>query len=234
VIGACLAAIFGVSVVALLETMGAPGSGMIARTEQALLSNLVSFTLIAALLGSFIDAMRVQAVEVLGARRTRERELELLSRRLEQSVRERTADLEIALAALEQRAAESERLLAENQGQREAIRALSVPVLPLGGRTLVMPLVGELDGPRLEAVQAQALSAVEQQAARRLLLDITGVPLIDTYVAQSLLRTLTAARLLGAEVILVGVRPEVAQAMVGLGIDLGGLRTFADLQSALR
>lgn len=230
----CASTVAGVSLAALLIAMGAPGAGFSVQAGDRTLSSLISFAVLVGLLGLFIEILRTQVREALAARRSREQELEQLSRRLEQAVRERTADLEIALGALEQRADEAERLVAENSSQREAIRALSVPVLPLDGRTLVMPLVGELDAERLEAVQAQALAAVEQQAARRLLLDITGVPLIDKDVALSLLRTLAAARLLGAEVVLVGVRPEVAQAMVGLGIDLGALRTSADLQSALR
>jgi rsbT co-antagonist protein RsbR len=157
-----------------------------------------------------------------------------MSRRLETTVRERTADLEMALGSLEVRAAEQERLLAENDRQQRAIRELSVPVLPISATTLVMPLVGALDGERLLILQDRALEAIERVAARRLLLDITGVPLVDSYVAQGLIRTLQAARLLGAEVALVGVRPEVAQSIVGLGIDLTGMRTYADLQSALR
>lgn len=234
VVVACSGAALGVATAVLLERAGAPGAGFAARAGDNTLGTVLSFTVLVALLGIFIESLRAQAGAAMEARRARERELEAMSRKLETTVRERTADLEIALGALEQRAAEAERLLEENQRQRGAIRALSVPVLPIDGRTLVMPLVGELDGQRLDDVQSQALEAVERVAARRLLLDITGVPLVDTHVAQSLIRTLMAARLLGAEVVLVGVRPEVAQAMVGLGIDLGTIPAFADLQSALR
>ena len=230
----CVASMLGVGLALLLVALGAPGAGFAVSSKDSTLMSFVTFGILTSLLGLFMDILSTQAREALAARRSRERELEGLSRKLELAVRERSADLEIALGALEQRAAEAERLLDENSRQRGAIRALSVPVLPLDGRTLVMPLVGELDGSRLEAVQTQALEAVERTAARRLLIDITGVPLIDTYVAQSLLRTLSAARLLGAEVVLVGVRPEVAQTIVGLGIDVGELRTYADLQTALR
>lgn len=230
----CAACSIGVAGVALLERAGAPGAGFATRAGDSATGTIMGFIVLVALLGFFIDSLRSQAGEAMEARRARERELETMSRKLEGTVRERTADLEIALGALEQRAAEAERLLEDNARQRTAIRALSVPVLPLDGRTLVMPLVGELDGQRLVDVQDQALDAIERFAARRLLLDITGVPLVDTHVAQSLMRTLQAARLLGAEVVLVGVRPEVAQAIVGLGIDLGTIPAFADLQSALR
>jgi rsbT co-antagonist protein RsbR len=139
----------------------------------------------------------------------------------------------MALNNLEQRAADQQRLLAENERQQALIRDLSVPVLPLSASTVVMPLVGALDGERLRIVQAQALGAIERLSARRLLLDITGVPQIVTPLAPGLIQTLEAARLLGAEVVLVGVRPEVAQSVVGLGVDLHAMRSYADLQTAL-
>jgi rsbT co-antagonist protein RsbR len=105
--------------------------------------------------------------------------------------------------------------------------------LPISRHTLVMPLVGELDSVRLQLVQEQALLALEKTAARSLVLDITGVPVVDTTIAQGLLQVVQAARLLGAEVMLVGIRPEVAQSIVGLGIDLQYTRTSSDLQTAL-
>lgn len=218
---------------ALLELVGAPGSGIAAGTASSPLIVALSFTALALLMGMFIDQMRTILREALEIQHTREHELEELYHNLELTVRDRTADLEMALDNLEFRAADQQRLLAENNRQQAIIRDLSVPVLPISATTLVMPLVGALDGERLLIVQDRALAAIERAAARRLLLDVTGVPLIDSYVAQGLIRTLQSARLLGAEVVLVGVRPEVAQSIVGLGLDLSGMRTYADLQSAL-
>jgi len=160
-------------------------------------------------------------------------ELEQANCRLEAEVSARTAELRGALTAMEARAAEKQALLDEVALQRETIREMSVPVLPVNARTLVMPLVGALDSARLHELQAQALAAIERTHARMLLLDITGVPVVDTHVAQGLLRVIQATRLLGAEPLLVGVRPEVAQTMVSLGVDLGGVRTAASLESAL-
>jgi rsbT co-antagonist protein RsbR len=155
-------------------------------------------------------------------------------------IRRQTRDLEThyqemkeardALEAVHQQAVEQ---LAMIQRQQEAIRELSVPVLPVSRDTLVMPLVGALDSARLLQVQEQALERLAATRARRLLLDITGVPIVDSHVAQGLIRVVQAARLLGAEVTLIGIRPEVAQSIVGLGIDLNGIRTCSDLQSAL-
>jgi rsbT co-antagonist protein RsbR len=124
--------------------------------------------------------------------------------------------------------------LAIIQQQRDAIRELSVPVLPINRDTLVMPLVGALDTARLSQVQEQALGRLAATGARRLLLDVTGVPVIDTQIAQGLIRVVQAARLLGAQVVLVGIRPEVVQSIVGLGVHLNGIRSFSDLQSALK
>lgn len=152
---------------------------------------------------------------------------------LEQRVADRTADLRCALDEVEAHAREQERLLAENRQQRATIREMSVPVLPITDSTLVMPLVGALDSERLRLLQDQALRAIEGAPVRTLILDITGVPIVDSQVAQGLLVVVQAARLLGTEVLLVGIRPEVAQTIVGLGLNLPGLRTYSNLQSAL-
>jgi rsbT co-antagonist protein RsbR len=152
---------------------------------------------------------------------------------LEQRVGERTVDLQRALDEVEARAQEQARLLAENQQQRETIREMSVPVLPVADSTLVMPLVGALDADRLRLLQDQALRAIERGSAHLLILDITGVPIVDNQVAEGLIMVVQAAGLLGTEVLLVGVRPEVAQTIVGLGLSLSGLRTFSDLRGAL-
>ena len=152
---------------------------------------------------------------------------------LEQRVADRTTALATALNEVQARAIEQERLLTENARQRETIHGLSVPVLPISTHTLVMPLVGELDGARLHMIQEQALHALEHSSARHLVLDITGVPIVDSQVAQGLMAVVQAARLLGAKVMLVGIRPEVAQSIVGLGIDLRDVYTSSNLQTAL-
>jgi rsbT co-antagonist protein RsbR len=156
-----------------------------------------------------------------------------LNNSLEQRVSDQTAELRLALSEVETRAAVQTELLAENAAQRNAIRELSIPVLPVSRDTLVMPLVGALDSARISELQTRALQAIKQTRARRLLLDITGVPVVDTHVAQGLIQAILATRLLGAEPILIGVRPEVAQTLVALGIDLANVHTEASLASAL-
>jgi rsbT co-antagonist protein RsbR len=171
--------------------------------------------------------------EILGDVRRANTALEHARAGLAVEVAARTADLRAALDEVQARAVEQARLLDELALQRDVIRELSVPVLPVSAKTLVMPLVGALDTARLQLVQEQALRALERSGARHLVVDITGVPVVDSQVAQGLLAVVEATRLLGAEAVLVGVRPEVAQTMVGLGLLLSGLRTYADLQTAM-
>ncbi|MEP7190741.1 MAG: STAS domain-containing protein [Roseiflexaceae bacterium] len=170
-------------------------------------------------------------------------ELGLLGQRFDEmaaTIQQRTSDLEAQQARANSARIEAETARAEIAGQlttidaqRNVIREMSVPVLPLSQSALVLPLVGALDSERLALVQEQALRSIEQLSARFLILDITGVPIVDTTVAHGLIQVMQAARLLGAEVVLVGIRPEVAQAVVGLGIHLNDIVTRSTLQSGI-
>jgi anti-anti-sigma regulatory factor/HAMP domain-containing protein len=148
------------------------------------------------------------------------------NQQLERKVVARTADLHMAVSKLEETTAAQEELL-------RALREVSTPVIPVIDGVLAMPLIGQIDAERAQNMISALLCRIERDRARTVLLDITGVPMIDTQVAQSLLQTVAACRLLGAGVVLVGVGPEVAQTIVALGIDLRGLRTAADLRSAV-
>lgn len=176
-----------------------------------------------------LRAERVARHESAQARRM----LEQINHELEQRVNQRTAELALALEDVKQHAARQAALLAALEQQRDIIREMSVPVLPVGHDTLIMPLVGALDSARLAQVEEQALERLETSRARRLVLDITGVPTVDAQVAQGLVRVVQAARLLGASTTLVGIRPEVAQSIVNLGLDLSHIHTESDLQNAL-
>src|SRR5262249_2785660 len=140
---------------------------------------------------------------------------------LQQQTQQLQQQLETANTA--QAAAEAARAgIAEQlrtiEEQRAVIREMSVPILPLSKHALVMPLVGALDTARLRVAMERVLQTIQQGAVRYALLDVTGVPLIDSHVARGLFEIIRAARLLGTEVVVVGIRPEVAQAIVGLGI----------------
>jgi rsbT co-antagonist protein RsbR len=117
--------------------------------------------------------------------------------------------------------------------QRAALRELSTPLIPLADDVVVMPLIGSLDSTRVGQVMETLLEGVSRQAARIAILDITGLPLVDSQVANALLQAAQAAKLLGAEVLLTGIGPEVAQTLVGIGADLSGLQTPGTLQAGI-
>jgi GAF domain-containing protein len=113
------------------------------------------------------------------------------------------------------------------------VQEMSTPVIPVHHRILVLPLIGVVDSERARQFTERLLEAVRQQRTRVVLLDITGVPVVDTGVAQALLQAANATRLLGAEVVVVGMRSEVAQTLVTLGVGIEGLVTRANLQAGL-
>jgi anti-anti-sigma factor len=117
--------------------------------------------------------------------------------------------------------------------QQATLRELSTPLIPLRDDIVVMPLVGALDSSRAQQIMETLLEGVARQGARAAILDITGVSIVDTQVANALLQAAQAVRLLGAQVVLTGIRPEVAQTLVGLGVDLEAIVTCATLQDGI-
>jgi anti-anti-sigma factor len=136
----------------------------------------------------------------------------------------------------EQRAAvvQMEESLRAQQRLNQMIAELAVPVIPVTDDTLIIPLIGNIDSARVYHLLNSALQSIEQTRARTLIIDITGVAVIDSHVAAALVQVADAARLMGAETILAGIRPEVAQTLIGLDASLAGLRTAATLQAALK
>jgi rsbT co-antagonist protein RsbR len=111
---------------------------------------------------------------------------------------------------------------------------LSTPVVTLWDGIVALPLIGTLDSARTQVVMESLLQAIVQTNSRFAIIDITGVPTVDTLVAQHLLKTITAARLMGAECILSGIRPQIAQTIVHLGINLEDVITKSKLADAFR
>jgi rsbT co-antagonist protein RsbR len=118
--------------------------------------------------------------------------------------------------------------------QQEELLELSTPVVKLWDGILALPIIGTLDSARTQVVMESLLQAIVQTNSRVAIIDITGVPTVDTVVAQHLLKTVTAARLMGADCIISGVRPQIAQTIVHLGINLSDVTTKATLSSAFR
>jgi rsbT co-antagonist protein RsbR len=117
--------------------------------------------------------------------------------------------------------------------QQEEMLELSTPVVKLWDGILALPMIGTLDSARTQVVMESLLQKIVDTGSEMAIIDITGVPTVDTLVAQHLLKTVTALRLMGAECIISGIRPQIAQTIVHLGVDLQGVTTKANLADAL-
>jgi rsbT co-antagonist protein RsbR len=117
--------------------------------------------------------------------------------------------------------------------QQEAMRELSTPVLQLRERLLILPIIGMLDSARARQLTEQLLAAIRDNRATVVVIDITGVATIDRTVANHLVQTVEASRLMGASTILTGLSSEIAQTLVDLDVDLGMMKTVGDLQGGL-
>lgn len=152
---------------------------------------------------------------------------------LEARVQERTAELAHANQALHAEIAERNRAEAEVEKQQESIRRLSTPVLRVRERLLILPIIGEIDAQRAQQLTDQLLRGIRANRARVVVIDMTGVASLDSYVANHLMRTVQAAKLLGASVIVTGLSREITHTLVLLGVKLDGLTTLTDLQSGI-
>lgn len=117
--------------------------------------------------------------------------------------------------------------------QQEAIRELSTPVLPVRERLLILPIIGIIDPQRARQLTEQVLRGIRVNRAKVVVMDLTGVPAVDAAVANHLVQTVEASRLVGADVIVTGLSPELAQTLVTIGVDLGKMFTVGDLQGGI-
>jgi rsbT co-antagonist protein RsbR len=125
---------------------------------------------------------------------------------------------------------ERERIIRQ---QQEAIRELSTPVLQVRERILILPIIGVLDEQRAQQLTEQLLAGIRTNRAKVVVLDVTGVPDLDASVANHLVQTVDASRLMGASVILTGLSPKIAQTLVRIGVDLDKMSTVGDLQGGV-
>lgn len=149
-------------------------------------------------------------------------------------------DLQTYAANLEQQRTELSQTLDELQSSTEerlrlaeTIRELSTPVISLYDNVILLTLIGDIDEERARQFQESLLEGIEQHNAQKAIIDLTGVPVVDTQVAATLIDATRAARLLGAQVIVVGITPQVAQSIVHLGIDFSNIVTRVDLQAGV-
>jgi rsbT co-antagonist protein RsbR len=119
------------------------------------------------------------------------------------------------------------------EAQRAALRELSTPLIPIAEGVIAMPLIGEIDSERAQQILESLLAEIEAERAKVAILDITGVRVVDTHVAATLVRVAQAAKLLGAEVVLTGVGPSIALSLVNLGAELHGIITCGAFQRGI-
>jgi DNA-binding LacI/PurR family transcriptional regulator/anti-anti-sigma regulatory factor len=170
----------------------------------------------------------LQGALILRERERAEKALEQAYAEMEQQVVERTAQLQ-------QETAERERLQQEViEAQKRAIQELSTPIIPVLEGVIVMPLIGSIDTLRARDVTRSLLMGIRDHKAKVVILDITGVPIVDSGVAAYLNKTIQAARLKGARTIVTGISEAVAETIVDLGIDWSGIETLSNLQTGLR
>ena len=193
-------------------------------------------------------AIAIENARLVAGVREANEETRRLNERLEAEVAQRTEELRrsnedllstnrrLAVELSERERAERDRAALQEQmieAQRARLAELSTPLIPITRRIMVMPLIGTMDSQRAAEVLEAALDGAQRQGARVVILDITGMRHIDTSVAGTLARTARALGLLGTEAVLTGVRPDVARAMVDLGIDLESMVTRSTLESGI-
>jgi len=165
-------------------------------------------------------------------RRTRQNE-EILARRTAE-LAETNASLEAEAIQRQQAQEESERLQQQIiEAQRETLKELSTPIIPILDQIIVLPLIGSIDTMRAQDITRSLLTGISQHQAKVVILDVTGVSVVDTGVVNYLNKTIQAARLKGARTIVTGISDAVAETIVELGIDWSSIETLRDLQTGL-
>ncbi|MEV7690814.1 STAS domain-containing protein [Streptomyces bungoensis] len=226
---ACKAVVDALSDVAVtgrLEDIGAPGFATVRTQLGGMAATRARTGSTAAQIADEVAALRGPAVELLRAEfpdpSTAEAQESVLALTLVMST--------LRLVVMETALTEGADLI---ERQRQQLLEVATPVIKLWEGTVAVPLIGTLDSARSQVVMESLLEAIVDQRARYAILDITGVPTVDSLVAQHLMKTVAAARLMGAECIVSGIRPAIAQTIVQLGIDLGTVITRASLADAL-
>jgi rsbT co-antagonist protein RsbR len=205
--------------VAVLSSIAPTLVGYSRQTYDPRLTSVV-YVVLALVLTVLIDQFGRALQTALRQARTRERELDGLRMSLEQQISERTASLQATVDQL--------------SASQMTITLLGAPVLPVLPGVLVAPLIGRFDSARAAALSQKILAAIADQRAETVIFDVTGVDVVDQHTITDLLQLAGAVRLLGAEPVIVGVRPEVAIALVEQEIDLTTQRIYPNLQEAVQ
>jgi anti-anti-sigma regulatory factor len=177
----------------------------------------------------------LQGALLLRAQKEAEASLEQAYMKVEQQVRQRTTELKHETAERERAQAESLRLQQEIiKTQQRSLQELSTPIIPVWEDIIIMPLIGSVDSARARDITRALLAGISRHRAKVVIIDVTGVPLVDSNVAGHLHKTIQAAQLKGARTIVTGITAAVAETIVDLGIDWSRFETLSDLQTGLR
>lgn len=144
------------------------------------------------------------------------------------------ADLSEEVRQSQRRAQDLQEKLDLIEKQNRAIEELSTPIIKIWEKVLVLPLIGAIDTRRSQSLTENLLTEISASTSKMAIIDITGVPTVDSAVANHLLKTAEAVKLLGAECVITGIRPDVAQTIVHLGVDLSQIETLANLSEGLK
>ncbi|MEU3522614.1 STAS domain-containing protein [Streptomyces sp. NPDC038707] len=226
---ACKAVVEALSEVAAggrLEDVGSPGFVPVRDQLGRMTQTRARAGYTASQIADEVAGLRVPAVELL-----REEFAEPTAPQAQEAVLALTLLLGTLRLVVMETALDANAELIERQ--RQQLLEVATPVIKLWEGTVAVPLIGTLDSARSQVVMESLLEAIVDQRARYAILDITGVPTVDSLVAQHLMKTVAAARLMGAECIVSGIRPAIAQTIVQLGIDLGSVLTRSSLADAL-
>ncbi len=205
--------------VAMFSSIAPTLVGYSRQTYDPRLTSVV-YVIVAIVLTVLIDRFGRALQTALARARTRECELDALRMSLEQQIRERTAALQATVDQL--------------SASQTTITLLGAPILPVLPGVLVAPLIGQFDSARAAALSEKILAAITNQRAETVIFDITGVAVVDQRTIAELLQLAGAVRLLGAEPVIVGVRPDVAIALVAQEIDLTAQRFYPNLQEVVQ
>lgn len=215
----------------IIAALAIPGD--VYQQNSSEFGNLITCTILLVIIGliSYLGA-RSTAMALWSAQDAQKQAqqastaLEALNTSLEERVTNRTESLQYALAELSTSLEQQQRL-------NKLVQDFVVPIIPVLNGVLIVPLIGMLDMLNTVSLNERVLQAIETLKAHTVFLDLTGAALVDTHSAELIIKVALAAKLLGAEMILIGIRPELAQSLVSLGIDLSQFRTAASLHSGL-
>jgi len=198
--------------------------------ERDLLASIANQTAVA-----LQNARLYEAVEQeLAEHKRADEALQQAYAEVESQVEERTAELRREVVERERAQQDSARLQQEViEAQKQAIQELSTPVIPVMERIIIMPLVGSIDSERARNITRGMLAGIQEHRAKIVIMDITGVSIVDSEVANHLNKTIQAARLKGARTIVTGISDAVAETIVDLGIDWSGIETVRNLRTGL-